>query len=312
MRYVLAVAQAGNFSRAAKLCHVSQPSLSVAIKGLEEELGLPIFERHKNEVSVTELGAQIITQIQKVLEEIDQIKCIAQDGADPLSGALRIGAIMTIGPYLFPNMIPAFRKLAPNMKLLVEENYTTVLTERLKRGDVDAIIIALPYQEHGVKIQSLYDEPFMAAVPAGHAWEHRPHIEGQDLATDDLILLGKGNCFRDQVLEICPDCMKMADTAEGAGGNIIEGSSLETIRHMVATAVGVSVLPASSIHSLICNTADCPAKENRYVRYVPFCEPAPKRRVALAWRSSFPNPSALQALVKSIYSAPPVGVTLLR
>ncbi len=306
LKYALAVARERNFSRAAKACHVSQPSLSIAIKNLEEELGLALFERFKNEIKITPQGEPILQQMQKALEEIKRIGEMAKNSVDPLAGWLRVGAILTIGPYLFPGIIPALHDDAPRMKLMVEENITSILTERLKRGDLDAIIIALPFQEHGVEVMPLYDEPFMAAVPAGHPWQGRSDLTGADLAGDELILLGKGNCFRDQVLEICPDCMRLEDTATGPG-NIIEGSSLETIRHMVATGVGVSVLPATSVSSLMCSTPACPAKENRLVRYVTFAKPAPNRRVALAWRSSFPHKPVMDALAAAIQAALPMG-----
>ncbi len=310
MKYALAVAREKNFSRAAKKCHVSQPSLSVAIKNLEEELGLPIFERHKNAVRITRGGEPLLEQMQKVLEEVRQVKNIASGDVDPLSGQFRIGAILTIGPYLFPGMIPAFHDNAPNMRLLVQENFTAVLTDRLKRGELDAIVIAMPFQEHGIEVMPLYDEPFVAAVPKGHPWEERRDLTGRELAEDELILLGKGNCFRDHVLEICPDCMQLEDTVSGPG-NIIEGSSLETIRHMVATGVGISVLPLTSVNSLMCSAPACPVKENRLVRFVNFAEPVPSRRVALAWRSSFPGRQAIDALLAAIRDNPPNGVSLL-
>jgi LysR family transcriptional regulator, hydrogen peroxide-inducible genes activator len=310
LKYALAVAREKNFSRAAKICHVSQPSLSVAIKNLEEELGLSLFERQKNEIRITSQGEQVLEQVQKALEEIEKIRGIAQTGNDPLSGQLRIGAILTIGPYLFPGIIPTFHEIAPRMKLLVEENFTAALTDRLKRGELDAIFIALPFQEHGVEVLPLYDEPFVAAVPAGHEWQDRSDLLGTELAHDDLILLGKGNCFRDQVLEICPDCMRVDDTASGPG-NIIEGSSLETIRHMVATGAGISVLPITSINTLLCSTTSCPEKENQLVRYVPFADPLPSRRIALAWRSSFPHQTIIDTMVAAVHKTPPAGVDLL-
>ncbi|HAT51055.1 MAG: LysR family transcriptional regulator [Nitrospirae bacterium] len=310
LKYALAVARERNFSRAARICNVSQPSLSVAIKSLEEELGLPLFERSKSEIKITNHGKQVLEQMQKVMEEMAHIQTVAQRGTDPLAGQLRIGAIFTIGPYLFPGTIPAFHTKAPRMKLLVEENYTNILSDRLKQGELDVIIIALPFQEHGVEVLPLYDEPFVAAVPAGHRWHDRTDLSGIELADDDLIVLGKGNCFRDHVLEICPDCMRVTDTASGPG-NIIEGSSLETIRHMVATGAGITVLPITSVHTLLCTTPVCPAKENQLVRYVPFTDPVPSRRVALAWRSSFPNQRIIAILADSIRAHPPIGVHMI-
>ncbi|MBF0126196.1 MAG: hydrogen peroxide-inducible genes activator [Magnetococcales bacterium] len=310
LRYVLAVAREKSFSRAAKVCHVSQPSLSVAVKNLEDELGRPLFERYKTAIKVTSRGQRVLEQIKKALEEMERIRKIARDDSDPLNGDLRVGAILTIGPYLFPSMIPAFHALAPRMKLLLEENFTALLTQRLKSGEIDAMFIALPFQEHGVEVAPLYDEPFMAIVPAGHPWQERNHLSGEDLANDDLILLGEGNCFRDQVLDICPDCMRLEATNAGHA-SIVEGSSLETIRHMVATGVGVSVLPMTSINNILCHALTCPAKENQLIRFVPFRPPAPSRRVALVWRSSFPCPAVMDTLARAIRANPPAGVRLV-
>lgn len=310
LKYALAVARERNFSRAAKACHVSQPSLSVAVKNLEEELGLPLFERFKNDIKITEAGRRVLEQMQKAMEEVARIQGVARTGADPLAGQFRLGAILTIGPYLFPGAIPALHQRAPQLRLLVEENFTAVLGERLKRGELDAIVLALPFQEHGVTVLPLYDEPFVAAVPAGHPWQERCDLHGEELASQELILLGRGNCFRDQVLAICPACLRVEDTAAGLG-NIIEGSSLETVRHMVASGAGISVLPLSSVSSLTCSAPVCPVKENRLVRYVPFAKPVPTRRVALAWRTSFPRREVIDALTEAIRANPPAGVQLL-
>ncbi|MBF0164116.1 MAG: LysR family transcriptional regulator [Magnetococcales bacterium] len=306
IEYALAVARARNFNRAADLCHVSQPSLSVAVKSLEEELGVPLFERSRNAIKVTQHGQRVLEAMRVALESVERIRRVAQECADPLAGSLRIGAILTVGPYLFPGLAAAFHAVAPRMKLLIEENFTAILTERLKRGDLDAIFISFPFQEHGVEVLPLYDENFVAAVPAGHPWEDRVDLHGDDLALTQLILLGKGHCFRDQVLDICPECMRL-DLHSGSARNIIEGTSLETVRHMVATGAGVSVLPLSSLNSLLCNANACPVREDALVRYVPFAPPAPSRRVALAWRSSFPNREAIEALALAARRSIPPG-----
>ncbi|MBF0422555.1 MAG: LysR family transcriptional regulator [Magnetococcales bacterium] len=306
IEYALAVARERSFNRAAFACHVSQPSLSVAVKALEEELELPLFERSRNEIKVTPQGLRVLEQMRRALEEVQRIRLIARGASDPLSGPLRLGAILTVGPYFFPSLAAAFHTVAPRMKLLLEENFTSVLTERLKRGDLDAIIIAYPFQEHGLETLPLYDESFLAAVPAGHPWEHRTDLRGDDLGRTELILLGKGHCFRDQVLEICPECMRMDETSGGVR-HIIEGTSLETVRHMVATGVGVSVLPLSSVNSLVCNLPTCPARDDLLVRYVPFAHPAPSRRVALAWRTSYPNHDAITALATAARNSIPRG-----
>src|SRR5258708_39775636 len=176
LRYIVAVAGEGHFGHGAEACFVSQPTLSVAVKKLEEELGVALFERGPGEVTVTPSGQKIVEQAQRVLEEASRIKEIAASGRDPLAGALRLGAIYTIGPYLLPKLIPILRKNAPSMQLLIQENFTHRLGEALKSGEVDTILIALPYEEAGGAEQALYDEPFLGAGPKGHPWEGRKRI----------------------------------------------------------------------------------------------------------------------------------------
>ena len=289
LRYVVAVARERHFGRAAEACFVSQPTLSVAVKKLEEELGVALFERGPGEVSVTPPGQRIVEQAQRVLEEASRIKEIAVAGRDPLAGALRLGAIYTIGPYLLPKLIPILRKNAPSMQLLIQENFTHRLGEALKNGEVDAILIALPFDEPGVVTQALYDEPFMVAVPKGHPWEGRKRVTSEELTNESLLLLGEGHCFRDQVLELC----HTVRSRERSGvARTVEGGSLETIRQMVAGGVGVTVLPATSVNA--------GGVQSDLIRILPFARPAPERRVGLAWRRSFPRPEAIEVLRKSI------------
>ena len=289
LRYIVAVARERHFGRAAEACFVSQPTLSVAVKKLEEELGVALFERGPGEVSVTPPGQRIVEQAQRVLEEASRIKEIAVAGRDPLAGALRLGAIYTIGPYLLPKLIPILRKNAPSMQLLIQENFTHRLGEALKNGEVDAILIALPFDEPGVVTQALYDEPFMVAVPKGHPWEGRKRVTSEELTNESLLLLGEGHCFRDQVLELC----HTVRSRERSGvARTVEGGSLETIRQMVAGGVGVTVLPATSVNA--------GGVQSDLIRILPFARPAPERRVGLAWRRSFPRPEAIEVLRKSI------------
>jgi LysR family transcriptional regulator, hydrogen peroxide-inducible genes activator len=288
LRYIVAVARERHFGRAAEACFVSQPTLSVAVKKLEDELGVPLFERGPGEVSVTSAGQRIVEQAQRVLEEASRIKEIAASGRDPLAGPLRLGAIYTIGPYLLPKLIPILRKNAPSMQLLIQENFTHRLGEALKSGEVDAILIALPYEEPGVATHALYDEPFLVAIPKGHPWEGRKRVTSEELASESLLLLGEGHCFRDQVLEIC----KSVRRDRSGLARSVEGGSLETIRQMVAGGVGITVLPATSIGAGGVNS--------ELIRILPFARPVPERRVGLAWRRSFPRPEAIGVLTRSI------------
>ena len=299
LKYIVAVAQYHHFGRAAEACHVTQPTLSLGIKKLEEELEVELFERGaRNELKITPLGQQIIEQAQTVLDQADYLKQLAKEHQDPLSGALRLGAIYTIAPYVLPELIPRIHKRAPQMPLLIEENFTAVLAEQLKQGKVDVILIALPFSEPGIVTQAVYDEPFIVATPKQHEWSRRKAIPANDLAEQSLLLLGPGHCFRDQVLQSCPDCQ--------TSGNLqlsLAGGSLETIRHMVATGAGITVLPSSS---------NSQPTKNSLLSMIPFEKPAPMRRVALAWRKSFTRPQAIEALRDEILQCRLHGVSMLR
>jgi LysR family hydrogen peroxide-inducible transcriptional activator len=288
LRYIVAVARERHFGRAAQACFVSQPTLSVAVKKLEEELGVTLFERGPGEVSVTPPGQKIVEQAQRVLEEAARVRELAAAGRDPLLGPLRLGAIYTIGPYLLPKLVPIMRRSAPSMPLHIQENFTHRLSESLKSGEVDAILIALPFDEPGIATRAVYDEPFLVAVPKGHGWEARKRISADELTSESLLLLGEGHCFRDQVLDIC-NVVRAKERSSLA--KTVEGGSLETIRQMVASGVGVTVLPSTSIGAG--GTGDL-------IRILPFSRPAPTRRVGLAWRRSFPRPEAIEALRKAI------------
>jgi LysR family transcriptional regulator, hydrogen peroxide-inducible genes activator len=289
LRYIVAVARERHFGRAAETCFVSQPTLSVAVKKLEDELGVTLFERGPGEVSVTPAGTKIVEQAQRVLEEASRIREIAAAGKDPLAGPLRLGAIYTIGPYLLPKLIPILRRNAPGMQLLIQENFTHRLGEELKSGEVDVILVALPFDEPGVLTKAVYDEPFLVAVPKGHPWETKKRVTSEELTRESLLLLGEGHCFRDQVLEIC-HTVRSRDRSPLA--RTLEGGSLETIRQMVAGGVGVTVLPATST-----TPGGGPGD---LIRILPFARPVPTRRVGLAWRRSFPRPEAIEALRKAI------------
>lgn len=292
LRYIVAVARERHFGHAAEACFISQPTLSVAVKKLEQELGLSLFERRKGEVSVTPVGEQIVAQAQRVLEEASGIQQIARHGQDQLDGPLRLGAIYTIGPYLLPHLIPQLAERAPKMPLMIEENYTAVLSEKLKRGELDVILISLPFDEPGVETRALYEEPFVLLLPSSHPLNQKKRFEIDDLRNEDVLLLGAGHCFRDQVLEVCPDCMRRR--SESSPAQTLEGGSLETIRYMVASGLGVTILP--------CSAAGAERFSERLLSIRRFNQAAPSRVVALAWRKSFPRPEAIAALQEAVLS----------
>jgi len=291
LRYVVAVARERHFGRAADACFVSQPTLSVAVKKLEDELGVALFERGSGEVTMTAIGARVVEQAQRVIEEAQAVVQIARRGSDPLSGPIRLGAIDTIGPYLLPRLIPLLMERAPEMPLVIEENFTAVLMERLKRADLDVVLISLPLNEPGIRTLPLYDEEFVVLLPGAHPWCSREAIPTADLTDEHVLLLGAGHCFRDQVLEACPGCLQRA-SGTGPLQRNLEGGSLETIRFMVASGVGITVLP--------CSAAAPERLAKGVVETRPFADAAPSRRVALAWRKSFSRIGAVTAIAEAI------------
>ena len=300
LRYIVAVARERHFGRAAEACFVSQPTLSVAIKKLEEELDVKIFERGANEVSVTPLGEEIVRQAQSVIEQASAIKEIAKRGKDPLAGALRLGIIYTIGPYLLPELVKGVIEKHPQMPLMLQENFTVKLLEMLRTGELDCAIMAEPFPDTGLAIAPLYDEPFVVAVPAAHPFAQRQEISAEELKSETMLLLGTGHCFRDHVLEVCPEFARFSSDAEGIRKSF-EGSSLETIKHMVASGMGVTVVPSLSV----------PAQPPTHLRYIPFEGTPPSRRVVLAWRRTFTRYEAIAALRNAIYACELDGVTRL-
>ena len=314
LKYIVAVAREKHFGKAAEACFVSQPTLSVAIKKLEEELQLKLFERSANEVSVTPLGQEIIQQAQSVLEQAALIKEIAKRGKDPLAGALRLGVIYTIGPYLLPSLVRQMIAQAPQMPLMLQENFTVKLLEMLRTGETDCAILAEPFPDTGLAIAPLYDEPFMAAVPMAHPLAQQTSVTAEQLKNETMLLLGTGHCFRDHVLEVCPEFARFSSHAEGIRKSF-EGSSLETIRHMVAAGMGVTLVPRLSVPDAA--LLDSPQRQNEdaYVKYLPITDAAggapPSRRVVLAWRRSFTRYEAVAALRNAIYACALPGVTRL-
>ncbi len=300
LKYIVAVARERHFGRAAESCFVSQPTLSVAIKKLEEELDCKIFERGANDVSTTPLGAQIVRQAQQVIEQAAAIKEIAKRGQDPVSGPLRLGVIYTIGPYLLPDLVRQAIERVPQMPLMLQENFTVKLLDMLRTGELDCAIMAEPFPDTGLAMAPLYDEPFLAAVPAAHAFAKRKSITAEELKNETMLLLGTGHCFRDHVLEVCPEYARFASDAEGIRKSF-EGSSLETIKYMVASGMGVTVVPQLSV----------PKDVQPHIRYVHFTPPVPTRRVVLAWRRTFPRYEAIAALRNCIYACPLPGVARL-
>lgn len=295
LRYAVAVAQMRNFRRAAEKCFVTQPALSLAIQKLEDELGVQLFERSRTEVTLTPIGARIVEQAQRVLEEAARVPEIAKQGRDQLSGTLKIGIIYTVAPYLLPELIPVLHRKAPNMPLEVEENLTANLDLLLRNGRIDVAVLALPFDVPAVNTLALYDEPFMVVVPKAHAWSKRSSISSGELSSEKVLMLASGHCFSNQVVESCPELHK-------EGREVLQGNSLETIRNMVASGLGITVLPAS---------AGGPRYRSSLLKVIPFKAPPPSRRIALAWRKSFARDKAIEVLADAIRSTRIPGATFI-
>jgi LysR family hydrogen peroxide-inducible transcriptional activator len=287
LRFVVAVAKERNFRRAAEKCFVSQPALSLAIKKLEEDLGVMIFERSRTDVNPTPIGEKIIEQAIRAIEEVGHIREIAKQGDNQLSGAFRLGLIYSVGPYLLPEIIPILRLSAPEMPLDIEENLTVQLEAQLKSGAIDAAVVALPFDVSGIKTMPLYDEEYIVMVPTAHHWASRQFIHAHELIDENVLLLNSGHCYSHQVLQACPDLSRK--------GQVLQGNSLETIRNMVASNLGITVLPCSAATERYMNP-----HVDSLVKVIPFADPVPVRRIALAWRKSYARELAVSCISDAI------------
>ena len=291
LRYIVAVSRELHFGRAAAACFVSQPTLSVAIKKLEDELDVTIFERRPHDVTVTPVGRRIVEQATAVLEQVNAIKSIAGSEQDQLKGSLKLGVIYTIGPFLLPHLIPILNREAPELTLIIEEDFTLNLAEQLKRGELDMIIISTPFEQPGATLEVLYREPFTVMLPKNHRLSRKKQVRADDLVEDTLLLLKSGNCFRDQVMDACPAC-KGDIFSRDKIQQTLEGSSIETIKQMVAAGSGVTVLPSTAIREQ--------DGLGRLVEYRPFAKPVPERDIALAWRNTYPKKQLAQLVSRII------------
>jgi LysR family hydrogen peroxide-inducible transcriptional activator len=265
----------------------------VAVKKLEDELGVQIFHRHSGEISLTPQGKILIEQAHRVLDEAKQFSDMAKIGVDPMKGPLRLGTIYTIAPYLLPSLVRQSKEILPNSPLFLYETFTAAILEMLKLDDLDCAILAEPFNRNGLEIIELYDEPYLVTVPSSHEWSSRAKIEPHELASQNMLLLGAGHCFRDHVLQVCPE-LNRTPLAFEEGPKNYEGSSLETIRQMVMGGIGISVLPRTAVSKSNYKEA--------LVKYIPFVEPEPVRRVVLAYRKGILRAPAVSVLAKAIRS----------
>jgi LysR family transcriptional regulator, hydrogen peroxide-inducible genes activator len=285
LRYLVAVADALHFGRAAERCFVSQPTLSAQLKKLEQYLGVQLIERQPNNVSLTAAGEQIVARARRILEASDEVVTLARAHRDPLAGRLRVALLPTIGPYLLPRVSQAIRRALPRLELRLYEYQTAPMLEKLRCGELDLGVLALPVELEGLEARELFAEPFTVAVPDRHRLAKRERVQVADLEDETLLLLEEGHCLRDQALEVC--------SRVGVGeSQDFRATSLETLRQMVATGAGVTLLPELATKGAY--------GDARGVTVLPFAKPAPVRRVGAVWRRTTARRPAIDAVCKLI------------
>lgn len=281
LRYFVALAETGHFGRAAERCFVSQPTLSAQIKKLESYLGVQLIERQPRRVVLTDIGTKILPLARRMLEDSDQIVALARNEHDPLSGKMKVALIPTIGPYLLPLVMRRLRKQLPRLKLMLYEYQTQPLLERLRSGEIELGILALPVPLGGLEARELYEEPFTLAVPTNSELAKKSHVKVDDLSGETLLLLEDGHCLRDQALEVCG----RIDAKESED---YRATSLETLRQMVAAGLGVTLLPELATRG--------PFGTGQGLAVKHFARPVPSRTVGAVWRKSSARIQALTAI----------------
>ncbi len=288
--YLVALADHRHFGRAAEASFISQPTLSTQIRKLEDELGVELVERTPRQVMLTEVGKRVVERARVVLREADAIRDIARQTQDPESGSLRLGLFPTLGPYLLPHVVRRIRKRFPRLELLLVEEKTEEILRRLRDGELDAALLALPVDDDHLHQEFLFEEPFVLAVPTSHPLAQLHEAAASDvLAGESVLLLEDGHCLREQALEVC----QLAGAAERSG---FRATSLETLRQMVAAGIGVTLLPMLAVKPPV------PASDD--ITLVPFREPAPSRRIAMVWRNTSPHAQFLAHLAEEFRAIP--------
>ncbi len=279
LTYLVAVADLKHFGNAAKQCNVSQPTLSAQIKKLEETLRTPIFERSNKKVMVTETGTEIITAARRLLHEAETIREIGKLAQDPRSGTFRLGAFPTLSTYIFPQLVPQVKEALPKLRLILVEDKTAVLIEKLKRGEIDAALLALPVYEDSLISKKLFEDEFRLAVPPDHKLIQESHVRMADLSRYRLLLLEEGHCLRDQAMEVCQ--------LTGAAEQDFRATGLETLRQMVKAGTGITLMPEIAI----------PDTEMG-IHYLPFESPAPRREIGLVWRKTTARTTVIEEMME--------------
>lgn len=290
LRYLIALSEHKHFGRAAAASFVSQPTLSTQIRKLEDELGVSLVERAPRRVMLTPVGREIAERARKVIADVEQMAEIARRSQDPEAGSVRLGLFPTLAPYLLPHVLPGLRKRFPRLELLLVEEKTDAILARLRDGRLDAALLALPIHDDQMHVELLFDEPFLLAVPQKHAMAKHASLALRDLDAQHLLLLEEGHCLRDQALDVC----RMAGADERDG---FRATSLETLRQMVASGVGITLLPMLAVQPPVPMSPD--------IRLLPFRGEAPHRQIAMLWRRSSAMAEFLQKLAAEFRKLPP-------
>jgi LysR family transcriptional regulator, hydrogen peroxide-inducible genes activator len=295
LRYLVALADKGHFIRAAESCHVCQSTVSNQLKKLEDYLGVTLFERNKHQLIPTPVGKQIIERARVALDVMGQIRELARQGHDPMNGPLSLGVIPTLGPYLVPHLLSTIREIYPMLHLLLREDLTANLLERLRQGRLDAALLALPIPGNDMDVMPLFREPFVVAVPSGHALERKTEIDEKELADQNILLLEEGHCMREQALAIC-------GASASNQREELKATSLETLRQMVAGGVGCTLLPA------LAALPGVGSVHNGLVQIRPFVPPVPTRTIGIVWRHRYPREATVRRLADVILTKLPAVV----
>ena len=290
LQYFVKLADLRHFSKAADACFVSQPTLSTQIKKLEEELGVQLVERAPKMIMLTPVGEEIADRARLVLNDIEQIRTVARRSSNPAEGVLRLGLFPTLAPYFLPHVVPSVRERYPSLRLQLAEEKTEVILHMLRRGQLDAGVLALPVSGEGMEIEILFEEPFVLALPGRHPLARRDTVSMPDLEGAELLLLEEGHCLRDHALEVCA----LADAHERVD---FHATSMETLRQMVAADVGITLMPLLAVKPPIAATPNVVVRR--------FAEPVPKRTVAMVWRSSSALSGFLREFADSLKALPP-------
>jgi len=294
LKYLVAVAELRHFGRAAESCHVSQPTLSTQLRKLEEFLGVTLIERNNRQVLLTPIGEKVVEQARAVLRNSDQLVKLAREARDPFGGEFRLGIIPTVAPYLLSKILPPIREALPDLQIQLVEAQTAVVTESLREGQLDAVILALPVDEDNVRATPLYAEPFYLAVSPKHPLCGLNSVRSCDLEAAEVLLLEDGHCLRDQALEVC----KQAHAVEKTN---FSATSIETLRHMVSANVGITLMPELAMD-----------RDGKSIRYIPFEPEAPHRVIGLVWRNTSTREALLERLAQLISDAVTTSLPLER